>query len=51
MQCFEKVNENLGKIFTTLLPDASAKMVMNDYENPRTKEKYKGIEIKIAFDG
>ena len=51
LHCFHKVNENLGKLFQALLPGAFAKMELNDYIDKRTKNKYKGVEIKISFNG
>lgn len=44
-KCFESVNENLGQMFSKLLPGASAKM-----EEVETKNGM-GVEIKVAFNG
>ena len=42
-KCFVKVNENLGNIFSTLLPGTTAKMEMIDVFNKKKNANEKGI--------
>ncbi len=45
------MNENFGKIFSTLLKDADAKMKLNEYFDKKHERTYKGIEISICLGG
>lgn len=49
--CFHKVNANLGKIFSNLLPGAFAYMKLVNFKDKKTKEDQAGIEIRISFNG
>ena len=51
LQCFNRVNKNLGKIFSSLLPGAFAEMKLLTYLDKKSKNEQQGIEIRISFNG
>ena len=50
MECFVKVNNQFGRIFSKLLPGASAKMELKEIMNKKTNELQYGIEIIVYFN-